>query len=288
MTNNAILLISCPDQPGLVAEVTRFLHERGGNIVNLDEHVDREARRFFMRVEWELEHFEISGKEKIVEIFKSRIADKHDMEFQIHFSDYKPRMALFVTKASHCMYEVLYRSQSISENWNVEVPLIISNRESLRDNAEPFGIPYHHFDINKENKKEVEQRQIALLKEHKIDFVVLARYMQIVTQDFINEFPNRIINIHHSFLPAFIGPRPYHSAAKRGVKIIGATSHYVTTDLDAGPIIAQNVHRVSHRDSVKEMMRKGRDVEKLVLSEAIRLHLARKILVHNNKTVIFD
>ncbi len=288
MKNNAVLLIHCPDQSGLVAEVTRFLHERGGNIIRLDEHVDQHIGRFFMRVEWQLDDFEIEEKEKIKKIFYDRIGHKYDMEYEVHFMDYKPRMAVFATKASHCLYEIIYRTQSPSENWNVDIPLVISNRESLRDNVEPFGIPYHFIKVEKGKKEEAEKKQIELLKKHDIDFIVFARYMQIVSDDFIARYPNRIINIHHSFLPAFIGPKPYHSAYERGVKIIGATGHYVTNELDAGPIIFQDVHRISHKDSVKDLIRKGRQVEKIVISEAIRLHLDRKILVCNNKTVIFD
>lgn len=286
--SNAVLLIHCPDQSGLVAEVTRFLHERGGNVIRLDEHVDQAIGRFFMRVEWQLDNFEIEDKAKIRKIFQERIGHKYDMEYEVHFLEDTPRMALYCTRASHCMYEILYRSQSKSENWNVEIPLVISNRDSLRDNVEPFGIPFHHIPVNKEDKKSSEEAQLKLLREHKIDFIVFARYMQIVTDDFIAHFPNKIINIHHSFLPAFVGPKPYHSAHERGVKIIGSTAHYVTNELDAGPIIVQDVQRITHKDSVKDLIRKGRQGEKYVLSEAIRLHLERKILVSNNKTVVFD
>ncbi len=289
MNNNAVLLIHCPDQSGLVAEVTRFLHERGGNIVRLDEHVDQQLGRFFMRVEWQMDNFEIESKEKIRKIFLERIGHKYDgMYYEVHFMDYVPKMAVFATKASHCLYEIIYRTQSPSENWNVEIPLVISNRDTLRDNVEPFGIPYHYIKVEKDKKEEAEKKQLELLKKHNIDFIVFARYMQIVTDDFISRFPNRIINIHHSFLPAFIGPKPYHSAYERGVKIIGATGHYVTNELDAGPIITQDVQRISHKDGVKDLIRKGRQVEKIVISEAIRLHLERKILVCDNKTVVFD
>ncbi len=285
---NAVLLIQCPDRSGLVAEVTRFLHERGGNIIRLDEHVDQAIDRFFMRVEWQLDNFEIESKEKIKQIFQERIGHKYDMQYEVHFTDYVPRMAVFATKASHCLYEIIYRTQSKSENWNVEIPLVISNRDSLRDNVEPFGIPYHFIPVEKGKKEEAEKKQLELLKEHNIDFIVFARYMQIITDDFIAKFPNKIINIHHSFLPAFIGPKPYHSAYERGVKIIGATGHYVTNELDAGPIIVQNIQHISHKDSVKDLIRKGRQVEKIVISEAIRLHLERKIIVSGNKTIIFD
>ncbi len=288
MKNNAVLLIHCPDQSGIVAEVTRFLHERGGNVIRLDEHVDQQIGRFFMRVEWQLDNFEIEEKEKIKKIFYERIGHKYEMEYEVHFLEDKPRMAVFATRASHCLYEIIYRTQSPSENWNVEIPLVISNRDSLRDNVEPFGIPYHFIKVDKNDKATAEKKQLELLKEHKIDFIVFARYMQIISDDFIAKFPNKIINIHHSFLPAFVGPKPYHSAYERGVKIIGATGHYVTNELDAGPIIIQDIQHISHKDSVKDMIRKGRQVEKIVISEAIRLHLERKILVCNNKTVIFD
>lgn len=286
--SNAVLLIHCPDQSGLVAEITRFLHERSGNIVRLDEHVDQAIGRFFMRVEWQMDNFEIEDKEKIRKVFQERIGHKYNMDYEVHFLEETPKMAVFCTRASHCLYEVLYRSQSKSENWNVDVPLVISNRDSLRDNVEPFNIPFYHVPVEKDNKPAAEARHAELLKEHDIDFIVFARYMQIVTDDFIHQYPNKIINIHHSFLPAFIGPRPYHSAYERGVKIIGSTAHYVTSDLDAGPIIVQDVQRISHKDSVKELIRKGRQCEKLVISEAIRLHLERKVIVCDNKTVIFD
>ncbi len=288
MENHAVLLVQCPDKEGIVVEITKFISERGGNIISLDQHVDHDSRRFFLRAQWELDNFEIQEEERISTLFGQRVGQRFEMDYKVRFTNRKLRMAVFVTKASHCLYDILYRNRSRTENWNVEIPFVISNHDTLRDDVEPFGIPYHHIPITKETKPEVEAKQLALLKEHDVDFIVLARYMQVLTDDFIKEFPHRIINIHHSFLPAFIGPKPYHHAHKRGVKMIGATTHYVNADLDAGPIIAQDVMHVSHRDSVKEMMRKGRDIEKLVLSEGIRLHLQHKILVHNNKTVVFD
>ncbi|MCR9250459.1 MAG: formyltetrahydrofolate deformylase [bacterium] len=282
---NAILLIHCPDQPGIISSVTQFLADYQGNVVDLDEHVDRDHNVFFMRVEWEMENFGIS-KEDLPDYFRENYADRYNMKWELYFTSKKPRMALFVTKLSHNLFDVLGRQQS--GDWNVEIPLMISNHEHLRDIADRFDIPFHYIPITKENKKEQEKRQLELLKENQIDFIVLARYMQILSSDFIGYYTNKIINIHHSFLPAFPGAKPYHSAFDRGVKIIGATSHYVTSDLDAGPIIEQDVVRVSHKDSVKTLIRKGQDLEKIVLSRAIYAHLQRKVLVFNNKTVVFD
>ncbi len=282
---NAILLIHCPDQPGIISSVTQFLADYQGNVVDLDEHVDRDHNVFFMRVEWEMKNFGI-GKEDLPDYFRTNYADRYNMKWELYFTSKKPRMALFVTKLSHNLFDVLGRQQS--GDWNVEIPLMISNHEHLRDIADRFDIPFHYLPITKENKKEQEARQLELLKENQIDFIVLARYMQILSSDFIEHYTNKIINIHHSFLPAFPGAKPYHSAFDRGVKIIGATSHYVTSDLDAGPIIEQDVVRVSHKDSVKTLIRKGQDLEKIVLSRAIYAHLQRKVLVFNNKTVVFD
>jgi|TARA_B100000315_G_scaffold243922_1_gene267866 formyltetrahydrofolate deformylase len=282
---SAILLSHCPDAQGIVASVTEFLYRNKGNILYLDQHVDDETKVFFIRIEWDLESFQIVA-EKIEEEFQSSVGDRFGMTWALHFSDEVPRMALFVSKLPHCLYDIL--SQWKSGEWNVELPLIISNHSELEHVAERFEVDFHFFNITKESKAEEEKKQLELLKEKKIDFIVLARYMQILTEDFISEYPNRIINIHHSFLPAFPGARPYQSAYQRGVKIIGATSHFVTAELDAGPIIEQDVVRVSHVDSVKDLVRKGRDLEKVVLSRAIWHHLQRKILVYNNRTVIFS
>jgi formyltetrahydrofolate deformylase len=283
--STATLLIYCPDQKGIVAKVTEFIDNNNGNVIELDEHVDREEEVFFMRIQWELKNFLIPA-EKIGEFFDTQIAAKYRMTWNIHFSDKKPRMAIFVSKMSHCLYDLLSRVQS--GEWDVDVPLIISNHEDLKQVAHGFGIPFQVFPITAENKKEQEQKEIELLKKHHISFIVLARYMQVVSEDLINEFPNRIINIHHSFLPAFPGAKPYHSAYKRGVKIIGATSHYVTADLDAGPIIMQDVVNISHKDSVEDLIRKGRDLEKIVLSSAVYHHIQRRTLVYNNKTIVFN
>lgn len=281
----ATILIFSPDQPGLVSAITDFIHVNGGNIVGLEQHVDKQENSFFMRVEWDLTHFLIP-KEKISEYFQTMYASKYNMTFRLYFSDFKPRMAVFVSKMSHCLFDILARYTA--GEWNVEIPLIISNHEDLRWVAEKFGIDYHVLKIEKGNKDEIEARQMQLLNDHNINFIVLARYMQILTDSFIREYPNRIINIHHSFLPAFVGAKPYHAAYERGVKIIGATSHYVTTELDAGPIIEQDITRISHRDSVETLVKKGQDLEKIVLSHAIDYHINRRVLVYKNKTILFS
>jgi formyltetrahydrofolate deformylase len=283
--SHAIILISSPDRPGLVAAVTDFINVNGGNIINLEQHVDKNNNVFFMRIEWDLKDF-IIPKEKIGEYFQTMYANKYDMTFSLYFNDYTPRMAIFVSKMSHCLFDILGRYTA--GEWKVEIPLIISNHEDLRWVADKFGIEYHVLKITKDNKDEMEARQMALLKEKKINFIVLARYMQILTDSFIKAYPNKVINIHHSFLPAFVGAKPYHAAYERGVKIIGATSHYVTPELDAGPIIEQDITRISHRDSVQDLVRKGQDLEKIVLSHAIDYHINRRVLVYKNKTILFS
>ncbi|MFY0607307.1 MAG: formyltetrahydrofolate deformylase [Cyclobacteriaceae bacterium] len=285
MKNNAILLIHCSDRKGLINTITNFLYEHKGNIVDLDEHVEKNEEMFFMRIEWELESFDIP-KDQISEIFAREIASKVDMNWNLHFTEKKPRMAVFVSKASHCLYDILARH--FSGEWQIEIPAIISNHQIHKEIADRFDVPFYYFEMNKNNKVEVEQAQRQLLAELEIDFLILARYMQILSDDFIKAYPNRIINIHHSFLPAFAGAKPYHRAHERGVKIIGATSHYVTADLDAGPILEQDVVKISHKDTVEDLIRKGKDLEKIVLSRGIWTHLQRKALVHQNKTVIFD
>jgi formyltetrahydrofolate deformylase len=281
----AILLIHCADQKGIIASITDFLSSNKGNIIELDEHVDRHEKVFFMRVEWEMDGFLIAPDD-INKQFEQAIGERYQMVWRLYFTGRKRKMAVFVSKYDHCLYDIMGRYQS--GEWNVEIPLIVSNHGELNHIAERFDIPFHHIKITKENKKEQEQKQITLLREHGIDFVVLARYMQILSEDFIREFTNKIINIHHSFLPAFPGAKPYHSAYERGVKIIGASSHYVTSDLDEGPLIEQDVVRVSHKDSIQSLMRKGRDLEKIVLSRAIWHHLEHKVMVFKNRTVIFD
>lgn len=283
--NSATILIHCPDQPGLVAAVTDFINVNGGNIIDLEQYVNRQENEFFMRIKWDVSEFLIPC-EKIEDYFRTMYANKYGMTFRIYFDNYTPRMAVFVSKMSHCLFDILGRYTA--GEWNVEIPLIISNHEDLRWVAERFGIEYHVLKVNKDNKETVEAEQISLLKEKQIDFVVLARYMQILSDNFIESYPNKIINIHHSFLPAFIGAKPYHAAYERGVKIIGATSHYVTTELDAGPIIEQDITRISHRDSVNDLVRKGQDLEKIVLSRAIKLHIDRRVLVYKNKTILFS
>ena len=281
----AILLIHCPDRSGLVAAITDFINVNRGNILYLEQHVDKHEEIFFMRIEWDLEKFLIP-QGKIEEYFQTLYGQKYDMSFRLYFSDYRPKMAVFVSKMSHCLFDILGRYTA--GEWNVEIPLIISNHEDLRWVADRFGIEYHVFNIEKGNKEKAEAAQMALLKEKGIDFIVLARYMQILTEDFIKAYPNKIINIHHSFLPAFIGAKPYHAAYERGVKIIGATSHYVTTELDAGPIIEQDVTRITHKNSIDDLIRKGKDLEKIILSTAIERHINRQILVYKNKTVVFS
>lgn len=281
---SAILLIHCPDNKGIVATVSEFIYRNNGNITALAQHVDQDQQVFFMRIEWELGAFSIPD-EKIGEYFDTLIAKKYDMKWQLHFSSEVLRMALFVSRQPHCLYDLLARWKS--GELEVAIPLIISNHANLRPVAEQFGVDFHHFAITSDNKGEQEKAQLELLAKHRVEFIVLARYMQILSPEFISRYQNRIINIHHSFLPAFPGARPYHSAFERGVKIIGATSHYVTEELDAGPIIAQNVIRVSHADAVADLMRKGRDLEKVVLSQAVWHHLQRQILVYRNRTVVF-
>ncbi|KAA6326895.1 Formyltetrahydrofolate deformylase [termite gut metagenome] len=281
----AILLIHCPDQAGIIAVVTDFITINGGNIIYLDQHVDREQKVFFMRVEWELGNFVIP-KDKIEEYFHTLYALKYDMYFRLYFNNYKPKMAIFVSKMSHCIYDLLARYAA--GEWNVEIPLIISNHTDLENVAIRFGIPYHVFPVTKDNKAEQESVELTLLKDNKIDFIVLARYMQVITENIITDYPGKIINIHHSFLPAFVGAKPYHAAYERGVKLIGATSHYVTTELDAGPIIEQDIVRISHKDTIEDLIYKGQDLEKIVLSRAVEKHIQRKVLAYKNKTVVFN
>ena len=282
--DTAVLLLHCPDKQGIIAAVTEFININKGNIIYLDQHVDKAEKVFFMRVEWELENFLIP-RNKVKEYFDTLLAKKYQMEFEIYFHAQKPRMALFVSKQAHCLYDLLAHYEA--GDWNVEIPLIISNHPDMEHVAKKFGIPYYCLPITKENKAEQEAKEMELLRQHDITFVVLARYMQIITPAMIEAYPNKIINIHHSFLPAFVGAKPYHAAFERGVKIIGATSHYVTEELDAGPIIKQDVARISHKDSIENLIRKGQDLEKVVLSRAVEKHIERKILVYKNKTIVF-
>ena len=280
-----IILIHCPDQAGIIFAVTEFLHSKGGNVIYLDQHVDQQANIFFMRLESNFERGTIAISDFKSE-FQTRLAEKFKMKWSLFEAISRPRMALFVSKYNHCLYDLLSRYHS--GELLVEIPFIISNHLDLRPIAEQFSIPFYHIPISKDTRSEAENKQLALLLEHNIDFVVLARYMQIVTEKVIRHYQNKIINIHHSFLPAFAGAKPYHAAFERGVKIIGATSHYVTQELDAGPIIEQDVTTVSHAHSIKDFIAKGRDLEKIVLSRAVKLHVQHKVMVYNNKTVIFS
>ena len=285
MMTTAKLLLHCPDKPGILAEVTDFITVNKGNIIYLDQYVDHVENIFFMRIEWELKDF-LVPQEKIEDYFRTLYGQKYEMDFRLYFSDVKPRMAIFVSKLSHCLFDMLARYTA--GEWNVEIPLIISNHPDLQHVAERFGIPFYLFPITKETKEEQERKEMELLAKHKITFIVLARYMQVISEQMINAYPNKIINIHHSFLPAFVGAKPYHAAFQRGVKIIGATSPYVTTELDAGPIIEQDVVRITHKDAIEDLVNKGKDLEKIVLSRAVQKHIERKVLAYKNKTVIFS
>ncbi|WP_396635196.1 formyltetrahydrofolate deformylase [Maribacter sp. R86514] len=279
------ILIHCPDQAGIICTVTGFISKNKGNIVYLDQHVDKPANVFFMRTVVEFEE-DFSDLDHFKSLFQKELATNYNMQWSLHTDDKLPKMAIFVSKYKHCLYDLLsrYRSGELP----VEIPFILSNHNDLKEIADQFNIPFYHIPFTKENRIEAEKEQLALLEKYNIDFIVLARYMQIVSGTLINKFPNRIINIHHSFLPAFAGAKPYHAAFKRGVKIIGATSHYVTEELDAGPIIEQDVTTVTHSHSIKDFIAKGRDLEKIVLARGVKLHIARKTMVYNNKTVIFS
>ena len=275
----------CPDQPGIIAVITEFINTNGGNILYLDQYVDRINGIFYMRVEWDLAKF-IIPKEKINDYFNTLYAQRYNMVYRLSFTDRPQRMALFVSKMSHCLYDILARYTA--GDWEVEIPLIISNHPDLKSVGEQFNIPFEVVPVTRDNKTEMEALEFELLDKFNIDFIVLARYMQVLSEDFINRYPNRIINIHHSFLPAFVGAKPYHAAYERGVKLIGATSHYVTTELDAGPIIEQDIVRITHKDTVADLVHKGRDLEKIVLSRAVEKHIQRKILAYKNKTIVFS
>ncbi|MEH2208173.1 MAG: formyltetrahydrofolate deformylase [Nostoc sp.] len=284
MTNpTATLLISCPDRRGLVAKFANFIYSNGGNIIHADQHTDFAAGLFLTRIEWQLDGFNLP-REFIAPAFNA-IAQPLGAKWELRFSDTVPRIAIWVSRQDHCLFDLIWRQ--CAKEFIAEIPLIISNHSNLKIVAEQFNIDFQHIPINKDNKSEQEAQQLELLRKYKIDLVVLAKYMQIVSADFINQFP-QIINIHHSFLPAFIGANPYHRAFERGVKIIGATAHYATADLDAGPIIEQDVVRVSHRDEVDDLVRKGKDLERVVLARAVRSHLQNRVLVYGNRTVVFE
>lgn len=279
------LLVHCPLRLGLAAGLTQFIYKHEGTILYHDQYVDPETRHYYTCLEWDLSRFTISDAE-MTEHLRTFIGNEPDSEWSLHYSDEILRMAVFVSKDPACMYDILAHSHS--GEWNVETPLVVSNHPDLEAAASRFGADFRAFSINKENKDAVEEEQIALLRKYRIDFVVLARYMQVLTGRFVQAYPNRIINIHHAFLPAFPGARPYHAARQRGVKMIGATSHYVSEVLDTGPIIEQSVMRVNHRHSVRDLIRLGRNIEKVVLSQAIWSHIRRKIIVHNGRTIVFD
>lgn len=285
MFNSAILLIQCKDQKGIVAAVSEFLFRHQGNILEIDQHIEEEMGVFFMRVRWELQSFTVK-KEDIAKVFEENVGGEFQMTYKLHFDRPKLRMAIFVSKLSHCLFDILARHYS--GEFQVDIPLVISNHNTLKPVVEGFGIPFYHLPVSPDNKKEQETRQLELLTKYKIDFVVLARYMQIISPEFIGHYEHRIINIHHSFLPAFVGAKPYHAAHKRGVKIIGATGHYVTEELDAGPIIEQDTARVRHHNSIANLVQIGQDVEKLVLSKTIKYHIEQKVMVMGNRTVIFN
>lgn len=278
----ATLLLSCPDQQGLVAKIANFIYANGGNIIHADHHTDFEVGLFLSRIEWELKGFNLP-KHLIGEAFKA-IAQPLEAQWQLHFSSTVPKISIWVSQQDHCLYDLLWRIQA--KELNAQVALIISNHQKLKSIADQFGIKYSYFSINADNKKAQELKQLEILKQENIDLVILAKYMQVLSADFLQKFP-QVINIHHSFLPAFIGAKPYHQAYSRGVKIIGATAHYATPDLDAGPIIEQDVVRISHRDTVKDLILKGKDLERIVLARAVRLHLQHRILVYGNRTVVF-
>ena len=283
-SKNAVLLISCNDQKGITSAVTRFIYEHDGNIVHADQHIDDQTNTFFMRIEWSLNDFTLD-EEEIASVFQP-IADKYAMKWEVRFTDRPARVALFVGKQLHCLIDLLFRQ--MAGQFACEIPFIFSNHGHARAVAEEFDIDFVELPVTPENKVEQERQQIEMLQGAAVDLIVLARYHQVLTQEFVNKFPDRIINIHHSFLPAFAGANPYAQAYEKGVKLIGATSHYVMPELDAGPIVAQETVAVSHRDTKDDMVRKGEDLEKMVLSRAVRLALEWKILRYGNKTVVFE
>jgi formyltetrahydrofolate deformylase len=283
--NTAILLVSCPDQKGLNAAIHDFIYRGSGNTLHADEHQDAERNLFLMRVEWDLTDFTV-GMREFTKHFQP-IADRFGMQWRVALSSYRPKVAIFVSRYDHCLVDLLYRQRS--GELACEIPLIISNHADVQRWADFYGVPLHVIPVTKENKSEAERKQLDLLRPHGIDLIVLARYMQVLSSDFIRQYPpHHIINIHHSFLPAFVGGKPHQQAFDRGVKLIGATSHYVTEVLDDGPIIEQDVVRISHRDPLEDLIQKGRDLEKVVLSRAVRWHVENRILLYGSKTVIFD
>ena len=284
MKNTATLLITCPDTLGIVAAIADFLYQHNANILHADQHQDAENNLFLMRVEWDIANFNLTENE--FEPAFQPIASKFDMQWQLKLSQHKTRVAIMVSQYDHCLADLLHRHKS--GELACEIPLIISNHRDTEALVKFYGIDFHYIEVNKDNKPAAEAAQFKLFADYNIDLIVLARYMQILSPDFVARYPQKIINIHHSFLPAFIGARPYHRAFERGVKLIGATGHYVTEVLDEGPIIEQDIDRISHRDQVEDLIQKGRDLERIVLSKAVRWHIENRILLYANKTVIFD
>ncbi|MEQ9236622.1 formyltetrahydrofolate deformylase [Coleofasciculus sp. E2-BRE-01] len=278
----ATLLISCPDQPGLVAKFANFIYANGGNIIHADQHTDFDTGLFLTRIEWQLDNFNLPRE--LIDPAFAAIAQPLEAKWQLHFSDSVPRISIWVSRQDHCLFDLLWRQKA--QELGAEIPLIISNHPDLKPISEQFGADFHHIPITQDNKAEQEVKQLELIRHYNIDLVVLAKYMQIIRPEFIEQF-SQIINIHHSFLPAFTGAKPYHRAYQRGVKIIGATAHYVKPELDAGPIIEQDVVRINHRDNVADLIRKGKDLERVVLARAVRLHLQHQVLVYGNRTVVF-
>lgn len=283
MRPTAILLVNCPDQPGIIARLSTLVFEQGGNIVDSDHHTDMAAGRFLGRIEWVLEGFRLDREATRAAI--GEIMHAFGGQWELHHSDQRPRLSIWCSKQDHCLLDLLWRHRS--GELETDIPLIVSNHKGLGSIAQDFGIPFVHLPVTRETKSQVETEALRLLAAHRVDLVVLAKYMQVVSDDFLQAFP-KVINIHHSFLPAFAGAMPYHQAHARGVKVIGATAHFVTVDLDAGPIIEQDIIRVSHRDTVEDLVRKGRDLERIALSRAVRLHLQHRVLTYNNRTVVFE
>jgi formyltetrahydrofolate deformylase len=284
MKKSAVVLLSCPDRKGIVAAISGFIAQHGGNILHADEHNDRDSNTFLMRVEFDLAELDLPLSDFMLQF--GEIAEQFAMQWRLALSDVRLRMAILVSKYDHCLVDLLYRHKS--GELACDIPCIVSNHAESQRIAEFYQVPFFLVPVEKDSKQAAELQILALIERHAVDFIVLARYMQILSTDFVNKYPNRIINIHHSFLPAFVGSKPYHQAFDRGVKLIGATSHYVTEVLDDGPIIEQDVARVSHRDSVEDLIQKGRDLEKVVLSRAVRWHIENRVLLYGNKTVVFE
>ena len=284
MSTSVIALLHGPDQPGLVAKTAGWIHQRGGNVLHADQHLDRDENIFFQRVEWQPSADRELDEE--MNSFRNLVVDELGMQLRLARSDQRPRVSLMVTKEDHCFHDLALRHRA--GELDTELVGVLSNHDTLNGVAESYGLPFVHIPVTKETKKESEARQLEWLSEHKVDLLILARYMQVLSPEFLDKVGCPVINIHHSFLPSFAGAKPYHQAHKRGVKLIGATAHYVTQDLDEGPIIEQDVARVSHRHGTKELIERGRDLEKLVLAAAVRRHLQHRVLVYGNKTVVFD